>query len=189
MSTLKVDNILKKTGTGTITLGQSGDTLAIPSGVTIANSGTATGFAGSTNYWNASRSSNQSISSDTETTVLWNTVNQDNNSGYATGTGKYTVPSGQAGYYMIGGGCRYADDPSGHKARFWIKATVSSSSVDIGYSEYNTSGTYETNMTMGTILLGVGDQVYCTTQHNEGGSLNFVAGWGSRWGFFGFKIN
>ena len=46
MSTLKVDTILKKTGTGTITLGQNGDTLAIPSGVTIANSGTATGFGG-----------------------------------------------------------------------------------------------------------------------------------------------
>ena len=44
MSTLKVDTILKRTGTGTITLGQSGDTLAIPAGATIANSGTATGF-------------------------------------------------------------------------------------------------------------------------------------------------
>ena len=46
MSTLKVDTILKRTGTGTITLGQSGDTLAIPAGATIANSGTATGFGG-----------------------------------------------------------------------------------------------------------------------------------------------
>ena len=45
MSTLKVDTILKRSGTGTITLGQSGDTLAIPAGATIANSGTATGFA------------------------------------------------------------------------------------------------------------------------------------------------
>jgi len=45
MSTLKVDTILKRSGTGTITLGQSGDTLSIPSGATIANSGTATGFA------------------------------------------------------------------------------------------------------------------------------------------------
>jgi hypothetical protein len=45
VSTLKVDTILKRSGTGTITLGQSGDTLSIPSGATIANSGTATGFA------------------------------------------------------------------------------------------------------------------------------------------------
>ncbi len=32
MSTLKVDTILKRTGTGTITLGQSGDTIALGSG-------------------------------------------------------------------------------------------------------------------------------------------------------------
>ena len=31
MSTLKVDTILKRTGTGTITVGQSGDTITIPS--------------------------------------------------------------------------------------------------------------------------------------------------------------
>ena len=31
MSTLKVDQILKRTGTGTITLGQSGDTIALGS--------------------------------------------------------------------------------------------------------------------------------------------------------------
>jgi len=35
MSTLKVDTILKRTGTGTITLGQSGDTISIPSGATL----------------------------------------------------------------------------------------------------------------------------------------------------------
>ena len=56
MSTLKVDTILKRTGTGTITLGQSGDTLAIPSGATIANSGTATGFGANTPSFRAKNS-------------------------------------------------------------------------------------------------------------------------------------
>ena len=46
MSTLKVDTILKRTGTGTITLGQSGDTISIPSGATITNSGTNGGGFG-----------------------------------------------------------------------------------------------------------------------------------------------
>ena len=40
MSTLKVDTILKRTGTGTITLGQSGDTIALGSGAS------QTGFGG-----------------------------------------------------------------------------------------------------------------------------------------------
>jgi hypothetical protein len=43
VSTLNVDKVDPSTGT-TLTLGTSGDTISIPSGVTIANSGTATGF-------------------------------------------------------------------------------------------------------------------------------------------------
>ena len=43
MSEIKVNKISPATST-TITLGDSGDTFNIPSGATIANSGTATGF-------------------------------------------------------------------------------------------------------------------------------------------------
>ena len=43
MSELKVNKISPATGT-TFTVGDSGDTFNIPSGATIANSGTATGF-------------------------------------------------------------------------------------------------------------------------------------------------
>jgi len=45
MSKLETNQVDPSTGT-TLTLGTSGDTIAIPSGVTIANSGTATGFGG-----------------------------------------------------------------------------------------------------------------------------------------------
>ena len=44
MSKVEVDQIDPQSGT-TLTLGTSGDTVSIPSGVTLANSGTATGFA------------------------------------------------------------------------------------------------------------------------------------------------
>ena len=43
MSELKVNKMSPATGT-TFTLGDSGDTFNIPSGATVANSGTATGF-------------------------------------------------------------------------------------------------------------------------------------------------
>ena len=46
--TLKVSNIETSSGSGTITLGQSGETVTIPSGCTFTNSGTATGFGGVT---------------------------------------------------------------------------------------------------------------------------------------------
>ena len=45
MSTLNVDKVDPSTGTA-LELGTSGDTINIPSGVTIANAGTATGFGG-----------------------------------------------------------------------------------------------------------------------------------------------
>ena len=52
MSEVKVNKISPRTACGTVTLGDSGDTITIPSGVTIANSGTQTGFgrAGSVNW-------------------------------------------------------------------------------------------------------------------------------------------
>ena len=43
MSTLEVDKIIPQSGTAT-QLGESGDTITIPSGATITNNGTATGF-------------------------------------------------------------------------------------------------------------------------------------------------
>ena len=44
MSEIKVNKISPRTNCGTVTLGDSGDTITIPSGVTITNNGTQTGF-------------------------------------------------------------------------------------------------------------------------------------------------
>ena len=46
MSEIKVNKITPRTACGTTTLGDSGDTISIPSGVTIQNLGTSTGFGG-----------------------------------------------------------------------------------------------------------------------------------------------
>jgi hypothetical protein len=43
MSELKVNKVTPRSGT-TVTLGDSGDTITIPSGATLSNLGTATGF-------------------------------------------------------------------------------------------------------------------------------------------------
>jgi hypothetical protein len=47
MSEIKVNKISPRTACGTTTLGDSGDTFTIPAGVTISNSGTASGFGSS----------------------------------------------------------------------------------------------------------------------------------------------
>ena len=86
-STLQVGS----TNTSTITLGVSGDTINVPSGVTINNNGTQTGFGGSnTPYMYARNSGDQSISATTWTKVVLNTESVDSNSAFASNT--FTVP-------------------------------------------------------------------------------------------------
>ena len=101
-STLQVGS----TNTSTITLGVSGDTINVPSGVTINNNGTQTGFGGSnTPYMYARNSGDQSISATTWTKVVLNTESVDSNSAFASNT--FTVPSGEAGKYLITAFVRY----------------------------------------------------------------------------------
>ena len=95
-STLQVGS----TNTTTITLGASGDTINIPSGATIANSGTATGFGENmTPAFSAERSGDQSISNGTRTTILFNNEFYDSSSAYNTSTGKFTPQT--AGKYYV----------------------------------------------------------------------------------------
>ena len=95
MSTIRIDNILKRTGTGTITLGQSGDTIALGSGAS------QTGFGGvNTPAFESTRSSDQTLSSSTYAKVQYNTETFDTAGAYDNSTNyRFTVPS--AGKYYI----------------------------------------------------------------------------------------
>ena len=99
MSKLETNQVDPSTGT-TLTLGTSGDTIAIPSGVTIANSGTATGFGGDlTPAFQVTKSSAQTVNHATWTKVTWDTETYDTDSAFASD--KFTVPSGEGGKYMF----------------------------------------------------------------------------------------
>ena len=102
MSTLEVNKITPSTGTS-ITLGDSGDTFTIPSGVTITNNGTQTGFGGvNTPSFLVYRNSIQSISSATYTKVQFNAEDIDTDNAFDSSTNyRFTVPSGKAGKYFI----------------------------------------------------------------------------------------
>ena len=68
MSTLETNLIQPSTGTS-LTIGASGDTITIPSGATITNSGTATGFGGITEADLFMLTSDLSLSANTATTL------------------------------------------------------------------------------------------------------------------------
>ena len=103
MSKLEANQVDPSTGT-TLTLGTSGDTIAIPSGVTIANSGTATGFAANTPAFFAHSASDQNLTDNTYTKVTLGTEVFDTNGAFASS--RFTVPSGQAGKYFFYGSVR-----------------------------------------------------------------------------------
>ena len=99
MSTLKVDTILKRTGTGTITVGQSGDTISIPSGATLSVAGSTITSANNGPAFQAYMSANQVISNDTDTVLQFNTEEYDTAGAYDTSTYKFTPQT--AGKYFI----------------------------------------------------------------------------------------
>jgi hypothetical protein len=102
MSKLETNQVDPATGT-TLTLGTSGDTIAIPSGVTIANSGTATGFGVMTPAFHAFLSADQTISDSTYTTVQFNTEILDTGGCYDNSSTYRFTPTTAGKYYIYAG--------------------------------------------------------------------------------------
>ena len=111
MSKVQVDTIdtrsgtstmqIGSTNTSTINIGVSGDTVNIPSGVTIANAGTATGFGESnTPYFRAVRSANQTISNLTDTKVQYDTEDFDSDNAYDNSSNYRFTPQTAGKYYF-----------------------------------------------------------------------------------------
>ena len=102
MSKLETNQVDPATGT-TLTLGTSGDTITIPSGVTIANSGTDTGFGGTnTAEFLAYRggSTQTGIADNVTTKLEFNTESFDPDGVFDNSTNyRFVAPS--AGKYML----------------------------------------------------------------------------------------
>ena len=82
-----------------VTLGASGKTITIPSGATITNSGTATGFAANTPAFMSQISANQSVSHDTQTKINFDTKIFDTDTNFDTTNKRFTPTT--AGKYFL----------------------------------------------------------------------------------------
>ena len=117
MSKVQVDTIdtrsgtstmqIGSTNTSTINIGVSGDTVNIPSGVTIANAGTATGFGSNSPIFHATMTgSDQVISNNTHTKLAFNSETFDIGGQYDHSSNYRFTPT-SAGKYLIGGQAMY----------------------------------------------------------------------------------
>ena len=100
MATLFVDKLDPQSGTA-LEIGSSGDTITIPSGATITNNGTQTGFGGAnTPAFAAKMSGTQTINHQTSTKVAFDTEVFDTDSAYDHSTNYRFTPQ-TAGKYLV----------------------------------------------------------------------------------------
>jgi len=124
------------TNTSTINIGVSGDTVNIPSGVTIANAGTATGFgvAGSIYFLARRGNSGQTVANDTYTAIQMDTEMEDSGSVFNPSTYKFTP--GVAGKYLVFGQVAFSVTNGGD----FDSGTIILDKNDAGYTDTNLKG-------------------------------------------------
>ena len=167
MSLLNVNTIEPSTGTG-ITLGASGDTITIPSGATITNSGTATNF-GQTNtpYFFAYRGSSvQSIANGTLTIIQFNAELYDSGSCFDTGTYKFTPDV--AGKYLINATVRMGTATDANSCQIEIFKNTST------FSRVNENNIHYTSIVSTAIIdmNGSSDYIQAKIYQDTGGAAD-----------------
>ena len=175
MSKLETNQVDPSTGT-TLTLGTSGDTIAIPSGVTITNSGTANNFGGvNTPAFFAYLGSNQNISNATNTTVAFNAEIFDTANGFDTSTHKYTIPSGQGGKYFITVSIR-SDNWNAPRFNFQVLKNDSGGLLNGENSDTGSGAYYNTVPNSALVSLAAGDVIHVLVYHNNGSTKPILGG-------------
>ncbi len=191
-SELKTNKISPATGTA-LQIGDSGDTITIPSGATLTNSGTAAGFGDNTPSFRAYLSADQTGTNN----AAWNKVNfdtedWDTDSSYDNSTNyRFTVPSGEGGKYLFSAAVGVAvvsgADGAGDSAKlaFYVNGALYTKG-DGTIRNHVRNSTEDTYLGNTSILdLSAADYVECYVYHNFGSSRRF----GSASSFFsGFKL-
>jgi hypothetical protein len=166
--TLKVGTITTSSGSGTITLGQSGETVDMANGTITLNSSMK-----ATPAFEAYLSANTDISNTTDTKVNCNTEVFDTNSAYDNSSNyRFTVPSGQAGKYYIYGSVTVQTTGGVSTNRFGVGKIYKNGSVyRQQYVSYENNYGFATSHNLyATMDLAVGDYVelYITATMSSG---------------------
>ena len=164
MGTIKTTNIEPIADNGTVTLGSSGDTFTLGSGVVQSN----------LNYpaFLVKLSSDQNIATGTSTKIQYTTEVFDTDNTFDNSTNyRFTVPSGQAGKYFFYYQVR-ANSWSAIRFVSWIQVN---GSVDTATAEdrttYGGGGADFPSIQSSVVLdLDVGDYIEHYVYHNQGGT-------------------
>ena len=187
MATLFVDKLDPQSGTA-LEIGTSGDTVTIPTGVTVA------GSMANTPAFKVYASSNTSCASATNTTLAYNTETLDsdgcfnNTSGTVTLNGvsvpAYSFGPNVAGYYWVAAGGYFSSAADYDNNRIFIEKNTTDSIADV-----NGRNLYYNGLFVGTVvhLNGSSDTVRVRVIQSSGGSVDFVSAVTNA-GFSGYKL-
>ena len=166
VSQIKVNEIIKQSGSS-ITIGESGDTITLPSTATLTN------FPDNTPSFGAVSGANQTASYDANTKVVFGTEQWDSNSAFADS--RFTVPSGEAGKYLFLTGTRFNAVASNKDLMLTFRKN--GTQLDYGMSKiksYISSGTATQSMIAHiTLDLSASDyvEIYVYTSDGSGNVL------------------
>ena len=162
--TLKVGTITTSSGSGTITLGQSGET------VDMSNA-TQTGVGGNNSpSFRAEVASSQNVTDATATIINFGTETFDNGSCY-DGTNKFTVPSGEAGKYFVYSQCNLNPSDLNRANNLSIYLYKNGSRWTMGKIDFRSNtGSGSSVICQDTMDLAVGDyiQIYAYIDNTTG---------------------
>ena len=176
----------------TINLGKSGDTINIPSGATITNSGTANNFGGAnTPTFSAKSTSNQTgLSSGGWTKIQFDTATFNVGSNYDTTNDKFVAPSDGKYFFTASLKINSAGGSAtllGTGCRFSINGTTAGDNVNFigngAMSAMSATNSMILNLTANQYV-----EVYAYYQDNGGGSGSVTGSGDKSTQFYGCKL-
>ena len=198
MSKVQVDTIdtrsgtstmqIGSTNTSTINLGVSGDTVNIPSGVTIANAGTATGFGeANTPAFAVQGTDSQSVSNSAYAKVTFNSELKDTDSAFDLSNERFTVPSGKAGLYTFQYSCQNSQKASANNVyQIVLYKNGSLAEGTLVRQNPTTTGNYDVFLNgSASLVLAASDYIEVFYYQNTSGSVNLEA---NKRLFSGFRV-
>ena len=184
MGTIKTTNIEPIADNGTVTLGSSGDTITVPSGVTVA------GSMANTPAFRAEKASNQNIPNETWTKVTFENEGFDTNSSYDTSNSRFTIPSGMGGKYFVGANILVRNAGDVNTIDYAIYINGSQDDTYRRVHDYISGTSQYQNSTFGFVLeLSASNYVEIYNWQNSGGSMEtngYSANNGTFW--FAYKL-
>ena len=161
MSTLEVNTVKPISGSNTITLGESGDTIALASGASQT-------LASNTPNFDVRLSSNFGLTNDTFVKVTWDSETFDSDNAFASN--KFTVPSGKAGKYLFMAHYKVGNSLGYYTFRYHKNGSAVTGSRNIyNYANSDNDFSFHHNL---IIDLSAGDYIETYVQTTSGSGNN-----------------